>query len=262
MYHEPAADLLDRHLAYLARHYVFITLDDVVEALRSDRWNELPLPGVVVTIDDGKRSNYTLLPLFRRYNLTPTLFLCSQMIGTHRRFWFDILPEREPFLKRMKHEQRIGRLEEVDEFELAKEFPDGDRAALSLSEIADMADSIDIQSHTRFHPVLTTCNYQDCLTEIACSRSELESLVGRPVSHFCFPHGDYNDREVRIVQESGYRSARTVNTGWTGPRSDPYQLEVLGVDDRASINQLAADMAGQRFLESLILRMRQQVLKR
>jgi peptidoglycan/xylan/chitin deacetylase (PgdA/CDA1 family) len=255
MYHEPSPDLLQRHLAYLASRYFFLTLDEVVDALHSGHWDRLPTPGVVITVDDGKRSSYAMLPLFQRYGVVATLYVCSRLIGTNRQFWFDVHPDHEA-LKSLAHEQRISRLEALGTFTLTMEYPETQRTALSISEIAEMGESVEIQAHTRFHPVLTTCCDDDCLDEIATSRIEIEELIRKPCMHFCYPNGDYTERELEMVRKSGYRSARTTRTGWTGPRSDPYQLKILGVDDYASVNQLAADMAGLGFLEGFIRRAR------
>lgn len=255
MYHQPAPELLERHLDYLAHHYAFVSLGEVVDALHTGRWEDLPTPAVVITVDDGKRSDYRLWPLFRRHGIVPTLYVCSQLIGTNRHFWFDVHPEQEA-LKRLAHERRERRLLECDGFTLTKEFPSAQRAALSLAEIARMGESVDIQSHTRFHPVLTTCADDHCHEEIARSRLEIEELLGRPCVHFCFPNGDYSERELAMVKAAGYRSARTIRTGFTGPRSDPFQLKILGVDDYASVDQLAADLAGLGFLEGFIRRAR------
>jgi len=255
MYHEPSFDLLDRHLSYLGRHYTFVGLKDVVAALRSGRWESLATPGVVVTIDDGKRDTYRLLPLFQRHGVVPTLYVCSQLVATNRRFWFDVHPDHQS-LKAMPHQQRVGRLREAGDFTLTAEFPASQRSALSLQEIAQMGEWVDIQCHTRFHPVLTTCSDELCREEIARSRLEIEELLGRPCEHFCFPNGDYTERELEMVKQAGYLSARTIRTGWTGPRSDPFQLKILGVDDHASVNQLAADLAGLGFLEGFVRRAR------
>lgn len=263
MYHQPTPEQLLNHFEYLERHYAFITLDALVETLYANTWDALSLPGVVVTIDDGKRSNRALLPLFRRYGVTPTFYVCSQLVGTNRRYWFDVGPEREhESLKQVHHEQRAARLREIDRFSLTTEYPESQRTALSHDEIGEMADLVDIQSHSRFHPTLTTCSDEDCHREIVCSRTEIEQLVGRSVRHFSFPHGDYGPRELRLVRAAGYRSARTVRIGWTGPRSDPYQLRVLGVEDDASVDQLAADMAGLGFLESALLRIARSLSSR
>ena len=239
--------MLDRHLAYIRSRYALLALDDVVAALHSDRWDDLSTPGVVVTLDDGMRGNYALLGLFRRYGVVPTIYVCTQLVGTNRHFWTEVRPDREA-LKVMPHEERVRRLEEEGTFTLTVEYPAEARMALSNAEIAEMRESVDFQSHTRFHPILTTCSDEDCLDEIAGSRVEVEKLVGKRCRHFSYPNGDYTERELQLVRKSGYGSARTINVGWTGPRSDPYQLKILGVDDRASVNQLAADLAGFGFV--------------
>jgi hypothetical protein len=47
-----------------------------------------------------------------------------------------------------------------------------------------------------------------------------------------------------LVRRAGYRSARTIDIGWNTKWTDPFRLKVLGTEDDASINRLAADLTG------------------
>ena len=57
-------------------------------------WARVPERALVVTFDDGHRGNHRLLPIFRRYGIRPTIYLCSQIVGTQRGYWVN-----EPLLR-------------------------------------------------------------------------------------------------------------------------------------------------------------------
>jgi hypothetical protein len=54
-YHDPSPDVFDRHLRFLADRYNVIALADLLEALGSEKWGDLPARPLVVTFDDGHR---------------------------------------------------------------------------------------------------------------------------------------------------------------------------------------------------------------
>jgi peptidoglycan/xylan/chitin deacetylase (PgdA/CDA1 family) len=244
MYHRPSPATLERHLRYLVRHYRPIPLATLVDALRDGAWNGVPERALVLTIDDGARSVAECVDVFRRYEVPVTVYVCSAITGTNRRFWFDTV--FDPWqLMWLPHEERLEALSRVGF------TPTGEAAepsALSLEELAEVAEVAAIESHTRFHPPLTTCPPDEAEREIRESRSEIEAMTGRPCVHFCYPHGIHGEREVELARRAGYRSARTVDLGWNGPRTDPYRLRILGTSDDCSVARLAADLSGVGFL--------------
>lgn len=249
LYHDPAPEVLDAHLSYLSPRYSFITLAQLVDALRDRRWGALPPKAMVLTFDDGRSGNAALLPLFRRHRVVPTIYVCTQIVATHRRYWSEDRPDREA-LKRLPHDERMARLEESG-FSVTREFKDASPIALTGDDIDRMRGYVDFQSHTRFHPVLTTCSDEHCREEIELSKPEVEALSGRPCDHISYPNGDYAERERQLARESGYRSARTIDIGWNDASTDPYALRILGVSDDASVTRLAADLAGFGYLRRM-----------
>ena len=247
MYHDPKPETFAKHLAYLSKHYRFISLDHLVEAIYSSDASKLPPKSVVITIDDGHAGNFHLLPLFRKYNLRPTLFVCSQIVGTTRRFWFMADPLKRDKaarerLKRLPHAERLARLKMAYGFDPKQ--AQAQRQALGTQELGEMAADVDFQAHTRFHPILTTCDDATCEREISGCRNDLEGILGQKPTHFCFPNGDYTAREIAMVKKAGYRSARTSDAGWNDINSDPYRLKAMDISDDASINRLVAQMCG------------------
>jgi peptidoglycan/xylan/chitin deacetylase (PgdA/CDA1 family) len=118
------------------------------------------------------------------------------------------------------------------------------REALNLEELKEMLPYVDFQSHTKFHPILTTCTEEECKEEIEGSKDYLGKLLDKEIEHFCYPNGDYTNREIEYVKNCGYKSARTLDIGWNDVNSDPYRLKTMDVEDDASINILCAQLNG------------------
>ena len=258
LYHDPGPDLFERHLEYLSRRYRFVTLAQLVEALGDRRrFAELPSNSLVITFDDGLRGNYALLPLFRRYGVVPTIYLCTRIVNTSRHYWFLESGVDVERLKMVSNDDRVAHLREHTGFTETTEYPEEARQSLTLAEIDEMKDTVDFQSHSLTHPVLTLTSEEECREQIFASKEEVESLVGRACEHFSFPNYDYSERELRLVREAGYQSARTGEIGWVGPDCDPFRLRLLVMGgDTSSVNVLASHLAGTRALSRLVARRR------
>jgi peptidoglycan/xylan/chitin deacetylase (PgdA/CDA1 family) len=242
LYHSPSLEVLESHLDYLVRRYRIITLSQLVDAIHERNWDSVPGKALVITFDDGDRENFALLELFNRYSVVPTIYLCSQIVGHARHYWFNEVEDPEP-LKALPNAERLAVLERRTGFAPTKEYAE-DPQALSREQVAEMAGHVDFQSHTRFHPVLTTCSDAECRDEVERSRIEVEELSGRECRHFSYPNGDYGLRERVLVEQAGYASGRTIDLGWNDINSDPYRLKILSWRDDTSVSRLAADLTG------------------
>jgi peptidoglycan/xylan/chitin deacetylase (PgdA/CDA1 family) len=251
-YHAPDPATMERHLLYLAARYSFVDTDALVDAIDRRDFSALPPRPLIVTLDDGLRENRDLLELFRRFGVRPTIYLCSEIVGTTRHFWYRELDGRpvdeKERLKRLPEAERLAALEAATGFTRTREYGSGGRQALSREEIETMAPHVDFQAHTLFHPVLPMCEDRSSQEEIARSRKQLEALTGRPCRHISYPNGDYTAREIGHARDAGYASARSIDLGWNGPRTDRFALKVLGTSDDASVTRLAGELAGMRFL--------------
>jgi peptidoglycan/xylan/chitin deacetylase (PgdA/CDA1 family) len=244
LYHDPTPQTLAAHLEYLASRFTFTTLDVVVDAIAAGDWSPVPERALVLTIDDGHRGNHALLPVFRQFGIRPTIYLCSQVVGTHRKFWFQEPIASRQALKKVSNRERLEALRRATGFVQEREEPQAERQALSLEEIRDLAPWVDVGAHTRFHPILPRCDDAEAWEETVGSKRELEELLQRPVRHFSYPNGDYGPREVEYARRAGFASARTTDYGWASTASDPFRLAMLGIADDASVSMLAAQLAG------------------
>ena len=243
MYHDAKSAVFAKHLAYLSYHYTVISLDTLVAAIYQEDFSQIPSKSVVITIDDGHAGNIELLPLFKQYRICPTLFVCTQIVDTHRHFWFKIegqsKAEREK-LKRLPNGERLVSLKHTTDFEPEKTYPD--RQALNITEMEKMVADVDFQPHTQFHPILTHCTEAECRQEILGSKLDLEELLEIECSHFSYPNGDYTEREIEIVKTAGFRSARTTDIGWNTQKTAPYRLKTVPIADNADLTLFRAQL--------------------
>ena len=252
VYHSPKPEVFARHIEYLSKHYNFISLNTLVKAIRRKDWSVIPPNGLVITIDDGYKENYKLLDIFREFDVRPTIYLCADVINTNREFWFEVGFDNVEGLKRLQNEERLQVLRRAVGFEQRRVCRS--RQALNLTEIEQMSPYVDFQSHSRFHPVLTTCTDEYCREEIGGSKIHLETLLGQRIAHFSYPCASYAKRELEYVKDAGHESARTLEHGWCDINTDPYRLKAMYVDDDASINILCAKATGLFGLKDYLFR--------
>ncbi len=85
------------------------------------------------------------------------------------------------------------------------------RAVLSTDEIKIIANNFEIGAHTVNHKYLTTIPNEEAEYEIKHSKKKLEDIVNISVNGFCFPGGKYNNTHLKLVNEAGFKYARTIN---------------------------------------------------
>jgi peptidoglycan/xylan/chitin deacetylase (PgdA/CDA1 family) len=104
---------------------------------------------------------------------------------------------------------------------------------LSVEEARSLARSelIEIGAHTVTHPVLSAQAPALQRAEIRQSKTECEEIVGRPVTSFSYPHGDYTEESVSAVAEAGFICACTTEYRSVCRGSDRLRLPRVYVGD-------------------------------
>ncbi|HEX9654698.1 MAG TPA: polysaccharide deacetylase family protein [bacterium] len=242
VYHDPQPEVFGQHIKFLSKYHTFISLQRLVDAIYQKDRSEIPSAAVVVTIDDGHKGNVGLLPILEAFNLRPTIYLCSHIVNTHRHFWWQSGYPDPYALKGLPSPQLRTLLKNAVGFDPEREY--SERQALNETEIMELLTWVEFGSHTRFHPILTNCDADECENEIRESRTCLEEFLNRPVDHFCFPNGNYGEREINLLKKHDYRSARTLEWGRNSVDADPFRLKVVEILDDSSVNLLCAQLCG------------------
>jgi poly-beta-1,6-N-acetyl-D-glucosamine N-deacetylase len=239
VYHDPSPRTMEGHLRALGRRYNFVSLADYVSS-RTGGLVQLPPKSLVITLDDGHAGNHELRGVFERFDVRPTIFVCTGLIGTRRGFWFLHAADVEA-LKRLPNDERIAALG-ASGFSSDAELPR--REALSTDELRSLSTVADIQSHTVTHPILPACTNQEARFELEESKRQLEQSFDLAVDALAYPNGDYSDRELSLTRALGYTCAVTVDGGSNTSSTDLFRLRRTAVDDRDSVDAVLVKASG------------------
>lgn len=242
-----------KEIVYLKKHFLIVSMDQVVSQLRSGKGFEKP--AVAITFDDGYLDNYTLAyPVLKEYRVSAAVYIATGLIGTAERTWTDqielalINTEREFFhlpalfgdMKmpvKSKREKQRANIEIAEALkprsdsgrrELMKGVLDylgfnGNYAAsrqrimLNWDEVREMArNGITFGSHSHTHPILSRMSIQEAKEDIFISKQVIEEKLGSKVRHFAFPNGraeDFSEELKEYCQEIGFQSIASVIYG-------------------------------------------------
>jgi peptidoglycan/xylan/chitin deacetylase (PgdA/CDA1 family) len=236
VYHNPRPEVMSSHLSYLCK---------IAEPIKFSELNSPPngRPRFVITIDDGHAGNRHLVDVFRKYGVIPTIFVCSQIVGTKRQFWWQFSDEIADQCERLKRRRNRDRLAALAALGYRQEVEVEPAAALSCADIESMKPYCEFQSHGRFHPILTCCDDDECEAEIARSRNEVQQLTAGDCSYFAFPNGNYGEREIQLLRSAGYLAARTLDLGFNDAASDPFRVKAVAVSDGCSTLWLSVQIS-------------------
>ena len=67
--------------------------------------------------------------------------------------------------------------------------------------------------------------------EIGDAKRHLEELLGRPMTGFAYPFGDYGAETADLVRAAGFELACTTETGGITRKTDRFLLPRLGVGE-------------------------------
>ncbi|MCX5780123.1 MAG: polysaccharide deacetylase family protein [Firmicutes bacterium] len=101
------------------------------------------------------------------------------------------------------------------------------------------AGGIEIGSHTKTHPALTTVSSAQLTDEIAGSKQVLEEQLGVPIYSFCYPTGAFNQYTPQVVKGAGYTSAVTIVNRSATAQDDSFLIPRIRVSKSTSISSFA-----------------------
>jgi peptidoglycan/xylan/chitin deacetylase (PgdA/CDA1 family) len=116
---------------------------------------------------------------------------------------------------------------------------------LTWADIAQLdGGALTFEAHTVTHPNLLAVDDARAAAEIADSKRELESWLGRPVTVFSYPAGLFGARERRLVIEAGYEVAVSCEPGVNLPETDRFALRRRQIDSRDRLLDFRAKVGG------------------
>ncbi len=245
-YHDPSPEVFSRHMTLFARCYNFISINQLVAALKAKDFSALPSKSMLVTLDDGHIGNVHLFDTLRKHAIPAVIYAVAGVVNTRRKFWFERLAHGGAAMQRLKKlgdKQRRYELERDYGHNDEREY--GEPSALSVGQLQEfIALGGTVGSHTIFHPLLDKCDPIVGQRETALSRSVLEALLGVPVHHFALPNGNGDNNSRLWVELAGYQTCRTTKPDWVETTSDPMALPNFGIADDASPSKALVQASG------------------
>jgi peptidoglycan/xylan/chitin deacetylase (PgdA/CDA1 family) len=115
---------------------------------------------------------------------------------------------------------------------------------LSWGQVIDLSsEGMQIGCHSRFHPYLTRIrNENELWDEISGAKERLEARLGKPVTAFAYPFGQYNEHVVELVKKAGYACARGTYPGIVHSVHDLFAL--TGLIRTANLRSLLISLGG------------------
>ena len=149
--------------------------------------------------------------------------------GTRLGFFYDVWKTLWP----LPDASREDALDQLTAWVGFQAQPSLSRRTMTTDEIRRMGHEgvMQIGAHTINHPPLPAHESQVQLEQILGSRDRLQEILGFPVATFAYPHGEYSPETIRILQESGFHCAVTVEQKVAGPDTDVMKLPRFGVKD-------------------------------
>ncbi|WP_050106519.1 polysaccharide deacetylase family protein [Yersinia alsatica] len=178
----------------------------------------LPAKVVVLTFDDGLKSvNRYAYPILKEKGFRATAFIISSRIKRHPQKWN---PDSLQFM--------------------------------SISELKEIQDVFDIQSHTHFlhrtdnnrNPILLSRSYHNIVFDFEHSRRAL-SQFNPHVIFLSYPFGGFNQIAIDAAKNAGFHLAVTTVRGKVKPGDNPFTLKRLYILRTDSIPTMAERIANE-----------------
>jgi peptidoglycan/xylan/chitin deacetylase (PgdA/CDA1 family) len=227
-------------------NYSVMRLEELIFYIKEQK--EITKNSVVITFDDGYKTNYTnALPILKQYNFPATIFLAADYIGTNEVFpWLNDL---------------CGRDDEVKE----------NWMPLSWTEIIEMSrDGITFGSHTCSHSNIRKMSRKDFEKEIERSKDVIERQINKQINLFSYPFSfpKYRRRYKGLLDETreallkrGFLGACTTIIGTNSLKNDPFSLKRIQIKNTDNLFSFKAKLEGAYNWAGLAQKIYQKIIE-
>lgn len=235
---------LRAHLAFFCDRFSPVSHDDLGRFLEKGRW-DLPKPGLIVSFDDGLRSNFDVAaPLLEEFGFRGWFFAPTGFVSCP--------PEAQADFARRA---RIA---------VAEEDLSAGRIAMTWEELRDLAARGHVvgchtQAHVRLGAELGAARLEE---EIVGGKAELERRLDRPVDAFCWVGGEessYSAGAAAWVRRAGFRFAFMTLHAPVVRGTSPLQIQRTNVEAGWPVGWAAFQVCG--LLDLLYTRKRGRVVR-
>ncbi len=240
-FHNPSKRLFSFIVKWFIRnHFKIISPDELNEYIKKD--SVLTDSCVIFTVDDGwKENKKNIVDVATKYKIPVTIFITVSPVINGGGFWWSYIHKANKSdyihytVDDLKKIENNNRLKIVDEIKKVVKI---EREALTINDLIEISKNqyVTIGSHTLNHPILTKCSNEISFNEINESKRWIEAIINKPVYFFAYPNGNYSNREIENLIESGYKLAFTTQPEYLNmeSRNSPYTIPRFDVLENVS----------------------------
>lgn len=205
---------------YQERGYEFVSLDEAYSRLSHKKSHLFSRKFVCFTFDDGYIDNYeNAYPIFKKYHVPFAIYVTTDFIEKKALLWWYVLEQLgvadTEFENYREQIFNLAPQDIVDQFKAwfpNREYSFEDLAArvtLTKEQLNELAQAplCTIGCHTITHPRLDKLSDNNQESEIVEAEAFISGLLNKPISHFAFPYGYYNQSTIAVLSKWGFKTA-------------------------------------------------------
>ena len=180
----------------------------------------------------GKKYNWRINPMMRE----PVAFVEQSMripaehtALTRGQLYFALWQ----IMSGLTHQAKKIALQQIVQWAGPSLSPRCSHRVMTSEELSSLATSslFEIGGHTVRHPMLSQLSVVQQEEEIGQGKADLEKRLGRAVTSFAYPHGDFSTETIQITKRVGFRAACSTVQQTVKRNGDPYLLPRFTVLD-------------------------------
>jgi peptidoglycan/xylan/chitin deacetylase (PgdA/CDA1 family) len=220
--------------------YVFLSLDELYDMLRKKKFSRKKF--AVFTLDDGYVDNFTnAYPIFEKHEVPFATYICTDFPDNKAILWWylleDLITQNDSielfdgsvfYANTKKEKENLfmdlrALLLQVPKKEFHELFfkmflkyridAFAKTAELSMSweQIISMSKSsfCTIAGHSVSHPNFKLLSEKEIENEIIESKNIIEQHIGKPVDHFAYPFGSFDENMLEFIDKISFKTVTT-----------------------------------------------------
>jgi peptidoglycan/xylan/chitin deacetylase (PgdA/CDA1 family) len=253
-----------RHVEVFGRWFDFIALNELPERLK--RRGKRPF--CLLTFDDGKRSNATVVaPELEKLGVPAVFFVVASSIGCQTPLWFDrykalrkklvsLPPGLElHILKQLPYAVLVERMERAcTQYGVEADLDDDDVALMTWEQVRSLHKrGFSIGAHGFTHTILPRETEAAALENIGKSIAKVREEIAAPCSSFAFPNGNYTAELAQHAVRCGAKMVMTTEPTWADASFPVWRLprlQFFGADSLGKIKLKTAVAASGLILNN------------
>lgn len=152
---------------------------------------------IIITFDDGYKDNFdNAIPLLKKYGFNAYIFMIT---GVKQNIW-----DKES-------ETRLFEIMDDEQIRFASK------------------NGIEIGGHTLNHYHLPEIESDIANKEIIDNKNEIEEIIGKEISVFAYPYGEFSEETISLVKDAGYKYAFTTDKGSKALHENPFTIRRIAI---------------------------------